>query len=105
LEIRMREKWKNLKLEESLKGGALTAMLRRGGYSAGHQSAIKIGDALGLDREGSMGGDLSVGVPLFFGGERWIFGGGDHGVSEVICISGSDKLAEFADGPRFRNSV
>jgi hypothetical protein len=68
----MREKRENLKLEESLKGGALTPMLGRG-YSAGHQSAIKIGDALGLDRKRSVRGDLSVGVHLFLGGERWIF--------------------------------
>jgi hypothetical protein len=43
------------------------------GYSAGHQAAIKISDALGLDREGSVGGDLGVGGHLFLKGESWIF--------------------------------
>jgi len=44
-----------------------------GGCSAGHQSSIEVSDALGLDREGSMGGDLSVGGHLFLGRECWIF--------------------------------
>jgi hypothetical protein len=44
-----------------------------GDYSASHQSAIKISDALGLDRKRGVRGDLSVGVHLFRGCGRGIF--------------------------------
>jgi hypothetical protein len=68
----MRENWGNLKLEESLKGGALSPMLGKAD-SAGHQSAIQIGDTLGLDRKRGVGSDFGVGVPLLLGGGHKIF--------------------------------
>ena len=71
----------------------------------GHEPAIKVGGALGLDGKGGLGGNAGVGLGLLLGGGRRSLGLSDHRLGESRCVPGTNQPTQLADGPGLRNAV